>query len=128
AHEDDGGPAVEQALDGGQGRADAAVVADVARGVLRDVEIDAHQDTLAVQVLRQVGESLLRHGVPREEKRTTETQRTQREETQRMNREKEGPFAAGLTIFPLSFRSMFLLCALCASVVQLCLPIIPCWP
>ena len=55
-------PASSSGVQRRQRAGDAAVVADVAGLVHRDVEIDADQDALAAQVA-EVGDGLLRHRV-----------------------------------------------------------------
>src|SRR5262249_16768233 len=60
AHHDQCRAGVEQFLKRWQRGPDAAVVGDVAFGVERHVEIDAHQDALAAQVA-EVGDGFLRH-------------------------------------------------------------------
>ncbi len=61
AHQDQRGALLQDVLDGGQRGADALVVRD--RAVLhRDVEVDAHQDALALEI--DVANGLLVHGIP----------------------------------------------------------------
>jgi hypothetical protein len=62
-HDNGAGAGVENLLDGWYGCPNAAVVSDVAGGILGHVKIDACKDALAAQVL-QIRKGFLRHGLP----------------------------------------------------------------
>src|SRR5438445_13862272 len=60
AHHNGAAAGIENVAQGRQGRTNAAVVADIACGVERHVEIDAHQHALAAQI-GQISERFFRH-------------------------------------------------------------------